>query len=147
MTYKLRESVRQSRQFESYLLEAFTPTMSECRLSKRIQNHLIIAVIVKRGKVIASATNGMGSRSMGAGYSDYTIHAERAVVKRLGDISKLKGSIMYVWRVTSRFNDLMSKPCHDCELFLEKCMKQCGLRAVYYTQNTGESNCHCGEKS
>lgn len=28
---------------------------------------------------------------------------------------------------------LYSRPCYDCELFLEKCMKQWGLRNVYYT--------------
>jgi len=133
---------------ESYLLEAFTPDVSECRQSKRIQNHLVIAVLVKRNKVIASSTNRAGSRSMGSGYSDHTIHAERAVVKKLGDITKLKGCTMYVWRVTTRQVGLMSKPCHDCELFLEKCMKQYGLRGVYYTQNSSAPECsHCCSKS
>ena len=35
------------------------------------------AILVKRGKVIAEATNKIGSRSKGSGYSYSTIHAEK----------------------------------------------------------------------
>jgi hypothetical protein len=46
-----------------------------------------MAVIVKRGQILAEATNNYGSRSRGSGYSKSSIHAERNVVKQLGDIS------------------------------------------------------------
>ena len=69
-------------------------------------------------------------------YSDYTIHAEKNVVKHLGDYSKMKGSDMYVMRRGRGENNttlMNSKPCPDCELFLQKCMRKYGLRNVYYT--------------
>ena len=93
------------------------------------------AVLVKRGKIIAESTNNYGSRSRGSGYSNSSIHAEKNVVKELGDISKLKGTDMYIMRF-SRSDPLefvTSVPCSSCMIFLEKCMKEYGLKNVYYT--------------
>jgi len=90
------------------------------------------AVIMKRGKILARAENRIGNRSKGSGYSDRTIHAEKAAVKELGDISKLRGASLLVWRVSS-ISVMPSKPCADCHMFLEKCMREYGLKAVYYT--------------
>ena len=93
-----------------------------------------IAVIVYRGKIIAEATNKVGSRSRGCGYSDYTIHAERNVIKQLGDLSKLRGADLYVMRQgRSEQKFVNSKPCADCSYFLSKCMREYGLKNVYYT--------------
>jgi hypothetical protein len=103
----------------------------QCKDSRTHNAQYHVAVIVKRGKVIAESHNRIGSRSRGSGYSSNTIHAEKAVVKELGDISKLRGASLCVWRVSS-INVLPSKPCVDCHKFLEKCMKEYGLRAVYY---------------
>ena len=91
------------------------------------------AQILQRNKVIAFARNSVGSRSRGCGYSDMTIHAERAVVKRLGDTSKLAGCVLIVWRVGPQGNILPSKPCPSCQLFLEKCKREYGLRKVVYS--------------
>jgi hypothetical protein len=93
------------------------------------------AVLVKRGKIIADATNNYGNRSRGSGYSQSSIHAEKNVVKELGDISKLRGADMYIMRF-SRSDPLdfvKSIPCRSCKVFLEKCMKEYGLKNVYYT--------------
>lgn len=113
---------------------------------KRIKNLMFshttsihLAVLIKRNKVIASATNKIGSRTSGSGYSNYTIHAEKNVVKELGDLEHLRGATMYVIRISrSRTQEGMervqnSEPCHDCHLFLEKCVKQYGLRRVFYS--------------
>lgn len=116
-------------------MQSYSPDVHECRDHKKMTSHMVIAVLVHRGKVIAASTNKIGSRSKGSGYSDYTIHAERAVVKELGDIARLRGATMYVWRTSSHHIGLMSKPCHDCTLFLEKCKKQYGLRNIYYSVN------------
>jgi len=116
-----------------------------------------IAVLVKRGKIIETATNTIGSRSNGAGYSDLSLHAERAVVKKLGDISKLRGCTMYVWRIGfAAYYPMASDPCSECLIFLNKCMKQYGLRNVLYTNtntlskevyhNTRGNRCSCGKK-
>ena len=91
------------------------------------------ATILRRGKPIATARNSIGSRSRGCGYSDQSIHAERAVVKRLGDLSQLRGATLIVVRYNKKGQMLNSKPCHDCELFLEKCMRDYGLRKVIYS--------------
>jgi hypothetical protein len=93
------------------------------------------AVLVKRGQVIADATNNYGSRSRGSGYSRSSIHAEKNVVKRLGDVSLMKNADMYIMRF-SRENEmrlLKSTPCSACLVFLQKCMKEYGLKNVYYT--------------
>lgn len=98
-----------------------------------------VAVLVKRGKIIAEATNGFGSRSRGSGYCNNSIHAERNVVKEIGNIRELKGAEMYVVRI-SRTADyekqdpfMGSKPCCQCKVFLEKCIREYGLKNVYYT--------------
>lgn len=116
-----------------------------------------IAVLVKRGKIIETATNSIGSRSNGSGYSDLSLHAERAVVKKLGDISKLRGCTMYVWRIGfAEFYPMSSDPCSECIIFLNKCMKQYGLRNVLYTYTNTLSKetyhkprgnrCSCGKR-
>ena len=98
-----------------------------------------VAVLIKRGQEIARATNRVGSRSRGAGWSDCTIHAERNVVKELGDLERLRGASLYVFRISrcrakSGFEKITnSEPCYDCHLFLTKCHEKYGLRKVYYT--------------
>ena len=93
------------------------------------------AVLVKRGNIIAEATNNYGSRSRGSGYSRSSIHAEKNVVKALGDIHKMKGADMYIMRFSreEEMRFVKSTPCKACEIFLEKCMKEYGLKNVYYT--------------
>ena len=97
------------------------------------RTHLHYARILRRGKSIAEARNSIGSRSKGCGYSDQSIHAERAVVKRLGDLSQLNGCVLLVVRINKAGDFLNSKPCADCQKFLEKCMRDYGLRKVVYS--------------
>jgi cytidine deaminase len=114
------------------MIQEHTPQLLACRENRTHNTSQHMAVIVKRGKVIASAQNRVGNRSKGSGYSDFTIHAERAVVKKLGDISQLRGATLCVWRISS-IRVMPSAPCNDCRIFLEKCMREYGLRAVQYT--------------
>lgn len=105
------------------------------------RTHYHQAVIVNRNKILAIGHNAIGSRSRGVGYSDRTIHAERAVVKNLGDISQLRGATMYVYRYNA-FDQLRdSKPCCECQVFLEKCMREYGLRKVIYSVEEKASSC------
>ena len=118
------------------ILEQFRndPRTQKMRLSHCTSVH--IAVLVYRGKIIAQATNRVGTRSKGSGYSNYTIHAEKNVVKKLGDYKCLKDADMYVIRCGRGVNSskfINSKPCSDCEIFLNKCMSKYGLKNVYYT--------------
>lgn len=97
-----------------------------------------VAVLMKRGKIIAQATNGFGSRSRGSGYSQSSIHAEKNVVKELGNIHTIRGSDMYIVRISrdtksEGLNQFVgSKPCCQCKVFLEKCIREYGLKNVYY---------------
>ncbi len=105
---------------------------SVCRLNPH-RTSLHYAQVLKRNKILAFARNSVGSRSRGCGYGDMTIHAERAVVKKLGDVSKLAGATLVVWRVNTAGDLLPSKPCPSCQLFLDKCMREYGLRKVIYS--------------
>ena len=91
------------------------------------------AQLIQRNKVIAIARNTIGSRSRGCGWSDRTLHAERAVVKRLGDVSQLRGCVMVVVRVNRQGELVNSEPCPECQRFLFKCMNEYGLRKVIYS--------------
>ena len=79
------------------------------------------------------AMNKVGSRSRGAGFSDFTIHAESAVLKQVGDISKLRGATLVVIRVSVTGELRNSKPCAECTCHLNKCIKEYGLNRVYYS--------------
>lgn len=120
---------------EDFLLYEHTQMFIQGKESKKNRlSSLHMAVLVKRGKIIETATNTLGSRSRGSGYSELTLHAERAVIKKLGDISKLRGCTMYVWRVGfAEFYPMSSEPCSECQVFLNKCVKQYGLRGIFYT--------------
>jgi len=83
---------------------------------------------------VEMATNSIGSRSRGCGYDDRSIHAERAVLKKLGDYTKLAGAILVVIRISRGTNELVaSEPCEHCRPHMEKCVKEYGLRRVYYS--------------
>jgi len=101
--------------------------------------HLHYASISRRGQEIASSRNRVGSRSRGCGWSNQTIHAERAVVKSLGDVSQLHGCILTVVRVNKQGQMMNSKPCASCVKFLEKCIKKYGLLKVLYSASNESS--------
>jgi len=93
-----------------------------------------IAILMKRGKILEIASNAVGTRSKGSGYQERTIHAERAVLKKVGDISKLNGAILIVIRIMRGTKEVgNSEPCHSCRCHLEKCMREHGLRQVFYS--------------
>lgn len=95
--------------------------------------HFHQAMITKRNKILAISHNILGSRSRGCGFSDQTMHAEKSVVKKLGDFSQLNGAVLYVYRYNAHGELRDSKPCSDCQRFLEKCMSEYGLRKVVYS--------------
>ena len=97
---------------------------------------LHVAILEKNGKEIARSRNRVGTRSRGAGWNDSTIHAECAVVKQLGDTSKLRGCVLTVVRISKDNEIRCSKPCHACHKFLVKCMREYGLRKVLYSDKT-----------
>ena len=104
------------------------------RVAASVRSSLHIAFIYgKGGALLAMATNKVGSRSQGAGYSKYTIHAERAALKAVGDNMLLRGAVLVVVRVNKLGELACSKPCHGCMCHLQKAMDAHGLRRVYYS--------------
>jgi hypothetical protein len=96
--------------------------------------HIHVALLYRRGKLLALATNFLGSRSKGCGYDHRTIHAERAVLKKVGDTAKLAGAILIVIRIAKGSREVApSEPCHACRCHLEKCVRKYGLRNIYYS--------------
>ena len=101
------------RQSETSLLEHIlsNPRTSVLKYAHYASIH--VAVLMKRGKIIAEATNGFGSRSRGSGYCTNSIHAERNVIKELGNIHELKGADMYVVRISRNYK---SEGCDQFEI-------------------------------
>lgn len=99
-----------------------------------------VATITRRRKVIATARNKIGTRSNGCGWDDQSLHAERAVVKALGDTSQLNGCTLEVIRLNKSGLIRSSKPCHNCQTFLHKCIRDYGLRKVVYSSDNEDEN-------
>jgi hypothetical protein len=104
------------------------------KASTTMNTSLHIAFLYGRGgALLAMSTNSIGSRSRGAGYSRYTIHAERAVIKMVGDNTLLRGATLVVVRVSKKGELMSSMPCHECTCHLTKAIAKYGLRRVYYS--------------
>ena len=91
------------------------------------------ATIIRRHKILASAYNGIGSRSRGCGYSEMTICAERKAIKTLGDLTKLRGATLVVVRYGREGELRPSAPCHGCQVLIDKCIRNYGLKKVIYS--------------
>ena len=122
------------------LVKSLTTVVTELgpSLSKKHYMSTHIAFLIKRGKIIAYASNTIGSRQKGSGYNSRSLHAEVAVIKKVGDVRILEGADIFVFRWTppgsiNQHPVSNSCPCHSCNKFLTKCMKKYGLNRVYYS--------------
>lgn len=119
------------------LVNAFLHDAATMKLRQSDKTSFHVAILRKRNATVAIASNRVGSRSKGSGYSRFTIHAEKNVVKALGNIRNLNGCDLLVMNIhmlkTGHRFFACSKPCHDCHLFLVKCQTKYGLKNVFYT--------------
>ena len=99
-----------------------------------------VATIYRRHRPIAISRNKIGTRSRGCGWDDQSLHAERAVVKSLGDISQLRGCTLEVVRLSKRNTIKNSEPCDNCKQFLHKCIKKYGLAKVIYSSDNEDED-------
>jgi hypothetical protein len=99
----------------------------------RLNTHAHYAMLLKRGKVIATGQNRVSSRSSSSGSNTHTMHAECSVIKSLGNLSLLRGCTLIVYRINRDSELRNSKPCHDCFKLLQKCISKWGLNKVLYT--------------
>ena len=102
---------------------------------KTHRTFVFVAALVRRGKVLAMATNRVSASARAVSCATTvafdgtcTVHAERAVVRRAG-IKQLRDASLVVWRDNCK----ASAPCKACEAFLCKCILDWGLRGVFYT--------------
>jgi hypothetical protein len=107
---------------------------SYAHFTTKMNTSLHVAALYGRGGVLLGlSTNRVGSRSSGAGYSKQTIHAERAVMKAVGDVSLLRGATLVVVRVTKAGLPAYSAPCEECQAAIEAAKRKYGLRRVIHS--------------
>lgn len=75
------------------------------------ENHLA-GLINRKGRAVAVAWNKAMTPSKGCGASAHTMHAEIAVIKKLGDLRRLAGcTLVLVARFTPGYALAASEPC------------------------------------
>ena len=84
------------------------------------------AVVVFKGRIVGKGFNKIiGNGSMRVG----TVHAEVSALNN-SPAAYRKGAVVYVSRITSKGELVMSKPCHACEVVLRKL----GVKRVWYSE-------------
>jgi hypothetical protein len=117
----------------SHILPFIQGLSAESLNSRHKTNVHIAFVFNSRLQLLGWSLNKVGTRSHGSGYSDNTIHAERAALKRVGDMNKLRGASLVVVRLGRDGHIKYSEPCCECRRHLDKCIRDYGLRYVYYS--------------
>lgn len=89
------------------------------------------AIIIKGGNIIGQGINSMKNHPMAflpiiMGESNreignvLTIHAEMQAIKSVKNKKNLKGSVMFVGRLSLDQKERMSCPCESCEFYIKK---------------------------
>lgn len=79
-----------------------------------------VALLFHKRRLLAIGQNLLGGRNM--------IHAEADVIRKVGDVSKLRGAVLVVVRISRCGEIRYSAPCHSCQCLIEKCKREYGLR-------------------
>lgn len=87
-----------------------------------------VAIIFKGRKVLAIGQNRVGGPR-------WTIHAEAAAIRAVGDMSRLRGATLVVIRIGGHGHcHLMhSAPCAACRTLIQKCQREYGLRGCLHS--------------
>ena len=115
-----------SKKFLNALVES---TFESVKVKRKFTQQVHFAAIIKRNKVIALANNTFSKFLPHL----WSLHAERAVVRTLGNLQKLRGSTLFVWRSTETSKKLDSEPCPNCRIFLQSLIDKWGLKCVIFT--------------
>lgn len=121
---------------QKFLVQNTTPkSLNYSSVNQCKKTH--VALLIKRGKIISQAYNKLASREKGASSrgSQSFIHAEKNLIKNLSNQELLRGSVIYVLRISSSNGGEFSysQPCPECTVLLHKCMQKFGLRFVYFS--------------
>lgn len=127
-----------SKRIPPFLVEYLTD-LKTSKLNDFCGTKFHVAVLMKRGKVIACAWNKAASPKKGASINGAGfVHAEKNLVLSLKqNYGVLKGADIYVMRISSKINDQRSfqysQPCPECTCLLNKCLRRHKLKNVYFT--------------
>lgn len=88
------------------------------------------AIIIKGGRTLAVGINRTRNHPdhVPDPKTQAAVHAEVAAIRACGD-TNLKGATLYVARVGTKGQQMMSAPCENCQ----KALKAAGIRKVFYT--------------
>lgn len=95
------------------------------------QNFKHGAILTKGGSVISVGINRRRTNPALLDQEDYrlsSVHAEVAAIKGSHG-ADLKGAVIYVARVNNAGEQMMSKPCEECQ----KVLRDVGVKKVFYT--------------
>jgi hypothetical protein len=84
-----------------------------------------VALVFHKRRLIAIGQNLLGGRNM--------IHAEADVIRKVGDLSKLRGAVLVVIRIGRTGDIRYSAPCHACQCLIDKCKREYGLRECIHS--------------
>ncbi len=84
-----------------------------------------VALVFSKRRLIAIGQNLLGGRNM--------IHAEADAIRKVGDLSKLRGAVLVVIRIGRTGDIRYSAPCHSCQCLIDKCKREYGLRECLHS--------------
>lgn len=99
--------------------------------AKSVLRHKHGAVVVKSGRILGSGFNKSrnhpdvimeGRHRLDCGY-----HAEAVALKEAGE--KARGAVLFVARINRRGQDMLSRPCTNCQKLIE----EHGVKKIVYT--------------
>lgn len=120
------------------VLDGVADNLRDPRLST--SNH-VAAIVDANGRLLAIARNKAMTPSKGCGASAHTMHAEIAVIKKLGDLKKLAGCTLVVARFTPCGDVASSAPCSECRVKLEKMFTRYRLKCCSVHLNSLQKVC------
>ena len=102
----------------------------ESRYTKKSRlNYPHVAILFRGRKILAIGQNRISTTR---GPDRITIHAEADAIRRLGDVSKLRGATLVVIRLSATGLGY-SAPCPACSRLIQKCQRVYGLRGVIHS--------------
>jgi deoxycytidylate deaminase len=119
------------------ILNAALDIYRQFPFSLLMRQHYIAIIVDNKNNIISVGFNTIRYRSSKHS-SKNSLHAEIDAINRC-QRKLLNNATMFVTHVNHNpdipFTFVSAKPCHDCAIKLAKCMKNYGLRYVFYTTN------------
>lgn len=127
-----------------FFMDQIIKIIEKSEYPQKLKRHKHAAIIVKGGKIIGVGINSMKPHPMalprnimntGERTLDeiYTIHAEMAAIRSVKNKENLKGTTIFVGRLSDCWGETLSCPCPICTFYLKKY----GIQRAIYSTNDG----------